>query len=40
MSDVIQDLRADANTKITTAVTELNTALDTIVKNNYSISKA
>ena len=37
MSDVIQDLRADANAKITTAVTELNTALDTVVKNNYSI---
>ena len=37
LSDVIQDLRSDANAKITTAVTELNTALDTIVKNNYSI---
>jgi len=37
MSDEIQRLRADTNIKINTAITELNSALDTVVDTNFKI---
>jgi len=37
MSDEIQRLRADTNSKIDNAITELNSAMDTVVDTNFQI---